>query len=73
MGSIAKSEILVCVACGEEFVFTGAAREYFYSLGYTGQPLRCKACYKQHKHDKNATKIKLRVLPGGSGNLYSRA
>ena len=73
MGSDAKSSILVCVSCGEEFVFTAAAREYFLSLGYTGQPLRCKSCYKKHKHEKKSAEIKLRVLPSEAGGLHSRA
>lgn len=73
MGSDAKSSILVCVNCGEEFVFTAAAREYFLSLGYSGLPRRCKSCYRKHKHEKKAGGIKLRALPGNNGGLYSRA
>ncbi|MEW5923917.1 MAG: zinc-ribbon domain containing protein [Candidatus Zixiibacteriota bacterium] len=73
MGQVAKSSILVCVSCGEEFVFTTAAQEYYHSLGYTGQPLRCKSCYKRHKHEKKSEEIRLRVIPGNQGSLYSRA
>jgi hypothetical protein len=48
-------KILVCVECGEEFVFTVNAQEYFAERGYNEEPKRCKHCYMQHKRDKRAT------------------
>ena len=42
-------KILVCCECGEEFVFTAAAQEYFAERGYTEDPKRCKACHMKHK------------------------
>lgn len=42
-------KILVCVECQEEFVFTGAAQEYFAERGYTEDPKRCKTCHTKYK------------------------
>ncbi|RKX28926.1 MAG: cytochrome C551 [Candidatus Zixiibacteriota bacterium] len=42
-------KILVCCECGEEFVFTAAAQEYFAERGYTEDPKRCKTCHMKHK------------------------
>ena len=50
-------KILVCVECGEEFVFTVNAQEYFADRGYNEEPKRCKHCYMQHKRDKRATPV----------------
>ncbi len=52
MTSVLKHKILVCVECGEEFVFTVQAQEYFAERGYTEDPKRCKHCYVRHKRDK---------------------
>jgi hypothetical protein len=45
-------KILICVECGQEFVFTVNAQEYFAERGYTEDPKRCKHCYMIHKRDK---------------------
>jgi len=52
MPSNFKPKILRCVECGEEFVFTVDAQEYFAERGYTEDPKRCKHCYVQRKRDK---------------------
>jgi hypothetical protein len=52
MESIFETKILMCAECGEEFVFTVAAQEYFAEKGYTEDPKLCKACYMQRKRDK---------------------
>jgi hypothetical protein len=51
---MASSEprFLVCVECGEEFVFTTSAQDYFAEKGYTEDPKRCKHCYMLHKREK---------------------
>ena len=33
-------KILICVDCGEEFIFTVGAQEYFAEKGYTEDPKR---------------------------------
>lgn len=52
MASNFEPKILICVECGEEFVFTSNAQEYFAERGYSEDPKRCKHCYVQHKRDK---------------------
>ncbi len=47
-----EPKILICVECGQEFVFTTKAQEYFAERGYSEDPKRCKHCYVQHKRDK---------------------
>ena len=44
-----ESRVLLCCECGEEFVFTLEAQEYFAERGYTEDPRRCKACYTRYK------------------------
>ncbi|UCC45132.1 MAG: zinc-ribbon domain containing protein [Candidatus Zixiibacteriota bacterium] len=44
-----KPRVLICCECNEEFVFTGAAQEYFAERGYTEDPKRCKSCYMKYK------------------------
>ena len=40
-----SNSILVCVDCGEEFVFTASAQKYFADRGFVDPPKRCKSCY----------------------------
>ncbi len=51
-----EPRILICTECNEEFVFTGAAQQYFAERGYTEDPKRCKTChtrFKKHQRDPN--------------------
>ena len=52
-----QPKVLVCVECGEEFVFTINAQQYFVERGYTEDPKRCKHCYMQHKRDKRSNHV----------------
>ncbi|MFH2035781.1 MAG: zinc-ribbon domain containing protein [Candidatus Zixiibacteriota bacterium] len=52
MASFNEPRFLVCVECGEEFVFTANAQDYFAEKGYTEDPKRCKHCYMLHKREK---------------------
>jgi hypothetical protein len=55
-------KILICVECGEEFVFTVNAQEYFAERGYSEDPKRCKHCYMKHKRDKRNDVMEARRL-----------
>ena len=44
-----KHQVLVCVDCGEEFVFPVSAQEYFEEQGYNQSPKRCKSCHSKLK------------------------
>lgn len=52
MDSGFETKILICAECGEEFVFTIAAQEYFAEKGYSEDPKLCKYCYMQRKRDR---------------------
>jgi hypothetical protein len=47
-----QDKVLICVDCGEEFVFTVDAQEYFLEKGFMEEPKRCKTCYTQLKKQK---------------------
>ncbi len=49
MGNGYEPRVLICCECGEEFVFTSAAQEYFADRGYTEDPKRCKTCHTKYK------------------------
>lgn len=52
MDSGYETKVLICAECGEEFVFTVAAQEYFAEKGYTEDPKLCKSCHMHKKRDK---------------------
>jgi len=67
MDSGFEPKILICVECGEEFVFTTNAQQYFAEKGYTEDPKRCKHCYMKHKRDKRANHVA--DEPAGVGSM----
>ena len=51
-----EPKILICTECGQEFVFTAQAQQYFAERGYSEDPKRCKTCHTQFKkHQRNGT------------------
>jgi hypothetical protein len=48
------NSILVCVDCGEEFVFTASAQKYFSDRGFVDPPKRCKSCYNDFRRTDEA-------------------
>ena len=44
-----ETRVLICKECGEEFVFTIAAQQYFADKGIKGDPKRCKVCHLTRK------------------------
>jgi len=51
-----EPKILICDECGQEFVFTGQAQEYFAERGYTEDPKRCKTCHQKYKKSQRHTR-----------------
>lgn len=49
-----EDKILICVDCGEEFVFTASAQRYFAERGFTDDPRRCKCCYMELKRTRRS-------------------
>ena len=54
-----EPRVLICDECGEEFVFTGAAQEYFAERGYTEDPKRCKSCHLEYKKSQRSQQSRL--------------
>jgi len=52
-----EPKILICTECGEEFVFTVAAQQYFLERGYSEDPKRCKTCHTQYKKNQRVPGI----------------
>ena len=50
--SHSDARFLVCQTCGEEFVFTVAAQEYFNERGLDRAPTKCKFCYGKEKRGR---------------------
>ena len=48
-----EDKTLVCVDCGNEFVFTAGEQEFYAEKGLTNEPKRCKDCRTERK---NATR-----------------
>jgi hypothetical protein len=44
-----EARVLICSECGEEFVFTVEAQQYFAERGYSEDPKRCKTCHTKYK------------------------
>jgi len=55
-------KIIICVDCGEEFVFTASAQQYFAERGITGNPKRCRNCYRR-REDGGLTVWEPKILP----------
>ncbi|MDX9858259.1 MAG: zinc-ribbon domain-containing protein [candidate division Zixibacteria bacterium] len=47
-----EPRVLICCDCGEEFVFTAGAQEYFAERGFSEDPKRCKACHTLYKKNQ---------------------
>jgi len=63
-------KILICVECGQEFVFTTNAQEYFAEKGYTEDPKRCKHCYMIHKREKRVISSSTEAEKVDLGTIY---
>ena len=44
---------LICKDCGSEFVFTEGEQEFFKEKGFDNEPVRCPACRKARKQQRN--------------------
>lgn len=46
-----QDKTLVCVDCGQEFVFTAAEQDFYEEKGFTNEPKRCKSCRDARKNN----------------------
>lgn len=44
-----EPRVLICCECGEEFVFTTRAQQYYAERGFTEDPKRCSTCDRAFK------------------------
>jgi DNA-directed RNA polymerase subunit RPC12/RpoP len=44
---------LTCKDCGAEFTFTAGEQEFYAEKGFTNQPVRCPACRRARKQQRN--------------------
>jgi hypothetical protein len=58
-----KPKILICTECGEEFVFTSAAQQYFVERGYNEEPKRCKTCHTKYKKSQRDQRHQQEPVP----------
>ena len=46
---MARDLTMLCVGCGEEFVFSAAEQQFFSEKGFLNQPKRCRTCRTQRR------------------------
>ena len=48
-----EDKTLTCKDCGQEFTFTVGEQEFFKEKGFENDPVRCPACRKARKQQRN--------------------
>ena len=49
-----EDKTLVCIECGNEFVFTAGEQEFYASQNFQNEPRRCKNCREARKNKTRA-------------------
>lgn len=44
---------IICKDCGQEFVFTVGEQEFYKEKGFENDPVRCSACRRARKQQRN--------------------
>jgi CxxC-x17-CxxC domain-containing protein len=57
-----SDKTLVCVDCGNEFIFTAGEQEFFNSRGFINDPKRCQTCRSSRRSEQRG---------GGGGGGFS--
>ncbi|MFQ6028450.1 MAG: zinc-ribbon domain containing protein [Dehalococcoidia bacterium] len=47
-----SDKTLVCVDCGNEFIFTAGEQEFFNSRGFVNDPKRCQTCRSTRRSEQ---------------------
>ena len=47
-----SDKTLVCVDCGNEFIFTVGEQEFFNSRGFVNDPKRCQTCRSSRRAEQ---------------------
>lgn len=48
-----QDKIIVCKDCGKEFIFSVGEQKFFKEKGFENDPVRCPACRKAKKAQRN--------------------
>jgi CxxC-x17-CxxC domain-containing protein len=54
-------QILKCVDCGEEFVFSAGEQLFFREKGFSNPPRHCKECKAKHTNTRGRKRTETRV------------
>ena len=49
---------LMCVECGEEFIFTAGEQEFFNARGFSNEPKRCRNCRAVRRTEQRGAGIR---------------
>lgn len=49
-----EDKTLMCKDCGAEFTFTVGEQEFYKEKGFENEPVRCPACRKARKQQRNS-------------------
>ena len=60
---------LVCVDCGNDFIFTAGEQEFYSQKGFTNEPRRCPTCRQSKKSQRNEGGSRV-SYGGGSRDSY---
>ena len=60
-----SDQVLACVDCGTEFVFSASEQSFFAEKGFTSPPKRCPSCRAQRRASGGS------YGGGGGGSSYS--
>lgn len=63
-----QTKILICTDCGEEFVFTADAQQYFSERKLNHVPKLCKVCYLAAHRQPKEQRSGRRAAPEVNGN-----
>ena len=62
-----QDKSIVCVDCGNEFVFTVGEQEFYAQKGFTNSPTRCPSCRAARKASRGSGDFSSR---GGDRQMY---
>ena len=61
---------LVCVDCGNDFIFTAGEQEFYSQKGFTNEPRRCPTCRQSKKSQRNEGGSRVSYGGGSSRDSY---
>lgn len=48
-----EDKTLICLDCGQEFIFTAGEQEFYHQKGFENEPKRCKDCRTQRRNSRS--------------------